>query len=54
MFVEPRFGVLDDVQDEPGLPPTTKLLAEPHAMLVYGKRPRRQRGARAKGRLAAP
>ena len=47
-------GVLDDVQDEPGLPPTTKLLAEPHAMLVYGKRPRWPRGAGAKGRLAAP
>ena len=30
-------AVLDDVRDELGLPPTTKLRAELHAMLVYGK-----------------
>jgi hypothetical protein len=31
-------AVLDHVRDELGLPPTTKLRAELHAMLVYGKR----------------
>ena len=30
-------AVLDDVRDELGLPPTTRLRAELHAMLVYGK-----------------
>jgi hypothetical protein len=30
-------AVLDGVRDELGLPPTTKLQAELHAMLVYGK-----------------
>ena len=30
-------AVLDHVRDELGLPPTTKLQAELHAMLVYGK-----------------
>ena len=30
-------AVLDHVRDELGLPPTTKLRAELHAMLVYGK-----------------
>ena len=30
-------AVLDGVRDELGLPPTTKLRAELHAMLVYGK-----------------
>ena len=30
-------AVLDDVRDELGLPPTTKLRADLHAMLVYGK-----------------
>ena len=30
-------AVLDSVRDELGLPPTTKLRAELHAMLVYGK-----------------
>jgi len=30
-------AVLDDVRDELGLPPTTKLRAELHAMLVYSK-----------------
>ena len=30
-------AVLDDVRDELGLPPTRKLRAELHAMLVYGK-----------------
>ena len=30
-------AVLDDVRDELGLPPTTKLRARLHAMLVYGK-----------------
>ena len=30
-------AVLDEVRDELGLPPTTKLRAELHAMLVYGK-----------------
>ena len=30
-------AVLDNVRDELGLPPTTKLRAELHAMLVYGK-----------------
>jgi hypothetical protein len=30
-------AVLDDVRDELGLPPTTKLRAELHVMLVYGK-----------------
>jgi hypothetical protein len=29
--------VLDDVRDELGLPPTTTLRAELHAMLIYGK-----------------
>jgi hypothetical protein len=30
-------AVLDDVRDELGLPPTTRLRAELHAMLIYGK-----------------
>ena len=30
-------AVLDDIRDELGLPPTTKLRAALHAMLVYGK-----------------
>ena len=30
-------AVLDEIRDELGLPPTTKLRAELHAMLVYGK-----------------
>ena len=29
--------MLDDVRDELGLPPTTRLRAELHAMLIYGK-----------------
>jgi hypothetical protein len=61
-------AVLDGVRDELGLPPTTKLRAELHAMLVYGKgqrlpsadgptsagRPALVRGGPCQAKLGAP